>query len=152
MKDDFYRVIKDDPSWQDCLHYFTNPRVNVHLAIMVEPFLSAILNGQKTVESRFSKHKIAPYQKANPGDLVLLKRSSGPIVGSFEVGLTDYFTLTPEVLKNLETTYHMAIAASAEFWQAQQTKHYATFLGVKNVQPHSPKPIYKKDPRAWIVL
>lgn len=152
MKEEFYRIVKDDPTWHSCLPYFTTPQTAVHLAVMVEPFLSAVFNRQKTVESRFSRHKIAPYQHVKPGDLVLLKQSSGPIVGSFEVAWADYFEVDIEVLKKLEATYSQTIAAPPGFWQAQQTKNYATFLGMKNIQRRSPKPIHKKDPRAWAAL
>ena len=34
---------------------------NVHVAIVNEPFLGYIKNGKKTIESRFTKNKIAPY-------------------------------------------------------------------------------------------
>ena len=35
---------------------------SVHLAILLEPYLQYILDGTKTVESRFSKNRIAPYK------------------------------------------------------------------------------------------
>ena len=35
--------------------------VQVHLAVMVEPYLSRVLDGSKTMESRFSRKKIAPW-------------------------------------------------------------------------------------------
>lgn len=34
-----------------------------------------VLNGKKTIESRWSMHKIAPYDKENIGDLILLKET-----------------------------------------------------------------------------
>src|SRR6266540_3860586 len=48
-------------------------RQRVHLAVMVEPYLSYILQGRKSIESRFSKNAIAPYLQIGPDDLVLLK-------------------------------------------------------------------------------
>ena len=47
---------------------------SVHLAILLEPYLQYILDGTKTVESRFSKNRIAPYNMVEPGDVVLLKK------------------------------------------------------------------------------
>lgn len=45
------------------------PPDKIHMALMVEPYLSYILSGEKTIESRFSMKKISPWhrvQKAMP--------------------------------------------------------------------------------------
>ena len=34
--------------------------VQVHLAVMVEPYLSRVLDGSKAIESRFSRKKLRP--------------------------------------------------------------------------------------------
>ena len=44
-----------------------------HLAILRQPFFDMVLNGEKTIESRWSMNKIAPYKKVNIGDEILLK-------------------------------------------------------------------------------
>lgn len=36
---------------------------NIHLGIFSEPYLTYMLEGKKTVESRLSKNKIAPYNQ-----------------------------------------------------------------------------------------
>jgi hypothetical protein len=48
---------------------------------MVEPYLGYILEGKKTIESRFSKPLIPPYRRVALGDVVLLK--AGAIAASF---------------------------------------------------------------------
>ncbi|MCI9434957.1 MAG: hypothetical protein HFI86_06785 [Bacilli bacterium] len=35
----------------------------IHLGIFSEPYLTYMLEGKKTIESRFSKNKIVPYNK-----------------------------------------------------------------------------------------
>lgn len=152
MKESFYDAIKGDPSWQNRLHYFVENNHNIHLAIMVEPFLSAILDGRKTVESRFSRYKIAPYQKVRYDDLILLKQSSGPVIASFKVSSVNYFELTPEVLEMLQATYGSQIDGSKEFWRAQHTKQYATLLGIGDLQIHTTIKVRKQDPRGWVVI
>src|SRR5688572_14494747 len=57
------------------------PPYTLHLGVFVEPFLGYMLDGRKTVESRFSTRRFAPYHRAERGDVVLIKRSGGPIVG-----------------------------------------------------------------------
>ncbi len=56
-----------------------------HLAIFVEPYLGLLLEGKKTIESRWSRHGIAPYGRIAKGDLVYVKKSGGPVVASFVV-------------------------------------------------------------------
>jgi hypothetical protein len=64
-----------------------------HLDIMTEPFLSLLLTGEKTVESRLSHRCFASYQRVSPGDLVLVA-APGPLVrGCFTVGDVYYFDL-----------------------------------------------------------
>lgn len=36
---------------------------NIHLGIFSQPYLTYMLEGKKTVESRLSKNKIAPYNQ-----------------------------------------------------------------------------------------
>ena len=39
-----------------------------HIAILKQPFFNMVLNGEKTIESRWSMHKVAPYNKVSVGD------------------------------------------------------------------------------------
>ena len=45
----------------------------IHLAIMVEPYLSLILQGIKTMESRFSQKMMQPFHRVSKGDIIILK-------------------------------------------------------------------------------
>ena len=77
-------------SWEELLAPFRSvsaPPVSLHLAVLVQPYLDFILDGQKTIESRFSIRPIPPYRRVESGDIVLLKASGGPIVGAFFVAL-----------------------------------------------------------------
>ena len=58
--------------------------VQVHLAVMVEPYLSRVLDGSKTIESRFSRKKIAPWGRVSSGDVVVLKKSGGGFAAVLE--------------------------------------------------------------------
>jgi len=46
-----------------------------HIAILRQPFFNMVLSGEKTIESRWSMHKVAPYGKVNIGDEILLKET-----------------------------------------------------------------------------
>lgn len=43
----------------------------IHLGIFSEPYLSYMLDGKKTIESRFSKKKIMPYNRITKEDIVM---------------------------------------------------------------------------------
>jgi hypothetical protein len=67
----------------------------IHLAVFVEPYLSFVLEGKKTVESRFSLNRHAPYEQVRDGDLLVLKKSGGPICGVCRVSNVWYYRLDP---------------------------------------------------------
>lgn len=48
--------------------------VAVHVAVMVEPYLTFVVEGQKWIESRLTKNRIAPFGQTSAGDIVLFKR------------------------------------------------------------------------------
>src|SRR5437867_3058449 len=109
--------VKGDPYWES--HLTEVPFIGVHLAIFVEPYLSFLLEGRKTVESRFSTNRIAPYEKVDRGDLILLKRSGGPILGLCEVGDVWFYRLDPKTWTDIKHkfTYSLCIQDSS-FWSS----------------------------------
>ncbi|MCE9551905.1 MAG: ASCH domain-containing protein [Planctomycetes bacterium] len=129
------------------------PTVAVHLAIFVEPYLQYILDGKKTVESRFSVHRCPPYGTVREGDVVLLKRASGPIVGLCRVGTVWSYELNPDSLSELRSEFASAICAQdPSFWIERSSASYATLMRLQHVRPISPIEIDKRDRRGWVVL
>lgn len=122
----------------------------LHIAVMVEPFLSLVFEGRKTVESRFSHHRIAPYRQVQPQDIVLMK--AGPIVGCFTVAWVSDIDLTQTPIQHIATTYGSGICGDADFWRQKADKRYATLLGITSVRRLSPLSISKADRRAWLTL
>lgn len=150
--DELRTAAATDPAWAAALGpALTDLHVGVHLAVMVEPFLSLILDGTKAIESRFSKNAIAPYQRVSKRDVVLLK--AGPVVGSFQVSSTTYTVLADGDLARLRDQYADAIGAhDDEFWAARAGKRYATLLGVAEVHRLPPVPVSKRDMRGWVIV
>lgn len=122
----------------------------VHIACMVDPFLGYILDGRKTIESRFSKPLIPPYRNIAVGDVVLLK--AGPIVASFRASFVEFIELSSHRLGRLAESHSEAICADEEFWSARADKHYATLIGVCDVRQLTPIKVDKQDRRGWMVL
>jgi hypothetical protein len=122
----------------------------IHIACMVEPFLEYILEGRKTIESRFSKPLIPPYRSISAGDFVLLK--AGPIVASFRASTVEFVELTHGRIRQLAEDHSGAICADEEFWTARADKNYATLIGVCDVRRLTPIKVDKQDRRGWVVL
>jgi predicted transcriptional regulator len=139
------------PSWS-VLRQAIQEQRTVHLAVMIEPYLSYILEGKKRIESRFSKHAIAPFCQIEPGELVLLKLTGGPVVGCFTADTVEFVTLNDQEHARLRQDYSDAICADDDFWKAREDKRYATLIGVRNARELRPAPVTKSDRRGWIVL
>lgn len=124
----------------------------LHVAVMVQPYLDYVLDGSKTIESRFTKTRQAPFGRAQPSDLVLFKESSGPVRGCALVQTTNYFVLADTPIAALRTEYGAEIAALPTFWREKADARYASLLGLVRVRSCDPFNIPKRDPRGWIVL
>ena len=138
--------------WDALAPYFANDdcACGIHLAVMVEPFLSYILNGTKTIETRFSKNLIPPYRRITPGDLVLLK--AGPVVAAFQASSVECVDLDANEKARLRENYSREICADDAFWQSRNDRNYATLIGIGEVQRLTPVPVPKHDRRGWLVL
>lgn len=123
----------------------------VHLGVFVEPFLEAILDRRKTVESRFGVHRCAPFDRVRTGDFILLKRSGGPVVGIAIAGKARYYELDPEKLEDIRDRYAAKIfAEDDDFWEARAKKRFATLIEIDEVAKIETLEIQKRDRRGWI--
>jgi len=123
----------------------------IHLAVLVEPYLEYLFEGKKTIESRFSVHRIAPFEEVLRDDVVLLKRSGGPVVGLALVGQPEFFHLSPSTWAQVKSRSR-EICADAEFWRSRRDKRYATLLHIADIIPIEPFKVEKADRRAWVTL
>ena len=89
-----------------------------HLAILKQPFFNMVLSGEKTIESRWSMNKIAPYNKVNVGDEILLKETGKNVTATAKVKNVKYYELTPEKVENIRIKYGKQIGTDKfENWQ-----------------------------------
>ncbi|MEA2240150.1 MAG: hypothetical protein QOC81_4874 [Thermoanaerobaculia bacterium] len=129
------------------------PPYDWHLVVLVEPYLESILQGRKTIESRFSKRRIAPYGVVQSGDLLALKRSSGPVVGYCSVAHVEFFELNASVIEQIRVRYAQRLCAeSSVFWDARAQMRYATLIHLTEVRRIPPWQCPKRDRRSWVVL
>jgi hypothetical protein len=128
------------------------PPVSLHLAVLVEPYLSFILDGRKTVESRFSVRPMPPYGCVDEGDVVLLKESGGPVVGAFTASSAWHYRLDPASWAELREEFTRAICAQDGFWESRAAAEYATLIRITEVRHLAPVAVPKRDRRGWVVL
>lgn len=130
-----------------------NQSVGVHLAIFVEPYLRLILEGKKTIESRFGVHRSAPHGRVQPGDVLFLKASGGPVVGLCQVGETWFFDLRETSLATVRARFARELCAEdPAFWQARAHAKLATLMRVDHVVTLPPISIPKRDRRPWVII
>lgn len=141
--------------------------MNHHLAILSKGWIDLILDRKKTIESRFTKNRCAPFGKVNAGDIVYLKESGGSVKGMFRVAKVETFeNLTRRQIYKLYYEHHDAIFTSlfkedggVGFLPMPPAKwldsKYATLIHItdplKFEEPY-PLPFKKRDQRAWVLL
>ncbi len=126
-----------------------------HLAIFKGDSANLILSGKKTIESRFSNKKNAPFQAISTGDLVYIKPSGKEIIGEFRVKKVLFMDgLEKEDIVDLKKRYGEKIAMDEAWWEKKADSKYATLIFIGNVSHFltSPVKIPKKDLRGWVVL
>lgn len=153
---DLRPALLGDPFWERYLQsHILQPTSTcaLHLAILVKPYLQMLLDGLKTIESRFSINRRAPYGCVHAGDVVLLKRSGGPIVGIGHVTTTWYYRLKPGSLQHIQDEFANELCVDdPSFWSERARASFATLLRLQHVRRIEPIEYVKKDQRGWVVL
>jgi hypothetical protein len=125
----------------------------IHLAIFVEPFLQFVLEGSKTVESRFSTNRCAPYESVRANDILLLKRVSGPVVAIAEVGQVWFYELDASAWKAIRERFGQLLRIQdPEFWTRKASACFATLMRLERVESIPPVACAKRDRRGWVIL
>jgi hypothetical protein len=127
--------------------------VQVHLAVFVEPYLTFIANGQKTIETRFSKKCIAPFESVEKGDIVLLKRPGGGVAGVCLVEKVWFYNLTAGSVNEIRERFGKGICpANAAFWDERRDAAYCSLIWVTAFRSLEDLPFQKSDRRGWAIL
>ena len=124
-----------------------------HLAILLPEYLDMVLDGTKTVECRLTRTKAAPFRRVEPGELIWLKESCGPVRGVAHA--TDVLFLedvSPARLRDVRMAYGSAIQARDAFWVHHGTPLQCSLITLDGVLRVEPFLLPKRDRRAWVVL
>jgi len=126
--------------------------IGIHLAIFSEPFLSLVLSGQKTIDSRFSRNRCAPYGEVGDGDIILIKEVAGPICGVALARRSWCYDLTTEPIERIKDRFGAGICADDEFWASRADALYATLIELDATASIAPVRCDKRDRRGWVAL
>jgi hypothetical protein len=111
------------------------------------------MEGKKKIETRFAKRPCAPFRQVSDGDVVLLKRAGGDVVGVCEVEKVWFYNLDPEAFAFIKDRFGKLICpADGSFWTERKDKAVATLMLIKNVIPVSGVKIEKRDRRGWVTF
>lgn len=124
-----------------------------HIAILRQPFFNMVISGEKTIESRWSMHKVAPYGKVGVGDEILLKETGKNVTATAKVKDVKYYELTPEMVEEIRIKYGKQIGTDkSEDWKDTLQKKYCTLIWLEDVKHISPIKVQKSNGAGWIVV
>jgi ASC-1-like (ASCH) protein len=154
------RILKEmvlgDAALSDCLHDIFevgDNRAQLHLAIFVEPYLTFILEGKKTVESRFSSVRCAPYDKVRAGDVILLKKAGGPVTGVCRANSAWFYEVDRSNLKEIRREFAEQICpAESDFWATREDTSFATLISLADAKRLPEFVVGKRDRRGWVTI
>lgn len=152
--DELLQQVDGHSFWLNYLSNATQPssRVGIHLAIFSEPFLSKVLSGEKTIESRFSRNRCAPYGEMGDGDIILVKKVAGPICGIALARRTWCYDLATEPMERIRARFGARICADDAFWTSRADALYATLIELDAPASIAPVSCDKRDRRGWVPL
>lgn len=133
-----------------------------HVAIMNKRWklIPKILDRTKTIESRWYKAKIAPWDRIKPGDTVYFKNSGEPVTARAKVEkILQFSDLTQEKVSEIYRLYGKEIGADNDEIEAyivdKKGKRYCILVFLKEVQEVVPFDINKKGfgiSSAWMTV
>ena len=124
----------------------------IHLGIFNNLYLPYILNGKKTIESRFSKNKILPYNNITEDLIVFIKESGKSIIGYFTIKKVLFYNLNHTKISDIKKEYNKYLCVDKLFWDKKKNSNYATLIFIDQVFKLKPFNITKKGMQTWLTL
>ncbi|MBW3004549.1 ASCH domain-containing protein [Candidatus Woesearchaeota archaeon] len=126
-----------------------------HLAILSKKWklLDLILNGQKTIESRWYQTRRTPWDNIKKGDTIFLKNSGEPVTAKAEVSKVLQFDLKQTTPEQILKIYGKRICINSS--KGLENKNYCILIFLKNPKRIPPFNINKSgygNMSAWITV
>ena len=124
-----------------------------HLVIVHSRHLRHILSGEKRMEARLSRRRIAPIGAVKRGDLLWFKEVSGPVVARGHVQrVWNFECIGRDDRREILERFGARLAAPGWLAKSIRRATYATFIKFGRVELVEPFRINKQDRRAWVCL
>lgn len=133
-----------------------------HVAIMNKSWklIDKIISHKKTIESRWYKVKVSPWNKINKGDFVYFKDAGEKVTAKAEVSkVLQFDNLTEEKIKDLINKYggegNICFSNSENAFEWAKNKKYCVLIFLENPQRIIPFEIDKKgfgNACAWMTI
>lgn len=151
---DLRAVLARDAHWTAVLEQADAKGAGLHLGVFMEPYLQYVLDGRKTIESRFGIHRAPPFGCVGPGDILLLKGAAGPVGGIARISHVWTYRLSRSAWHEIRERFGPALCLDDEeaFVSARRRSRYATLMRLADVRPLPPLAVMKRDRRGWVVL
>jgi hypothetical protein len=154
LMDELREAARQHYSWMPLAVPLDDPVLSVHLVEMADLNFTYVLDGKKTIEGRFSKNPVAPYQRVAIGDLVFIRNMW--VHASFRVASMECLRYLSEELDGIRREHGPAMCVEDDrYWEAQAERRYATFVGIDDVRQLRPAHrLVGRSPlnRGWVVL
>lgn len=125
---------------------------SLHLGVFSEPCLTYMLDGRKTIESRFSKKKSLPWNGINSSDIVFVKKSGGDVVAYFKIKRIEFFDLTNYSILKIKEEYSNELCVDDSFWELKKDSKYATLIFISELVKIKPFHVTKKGMNTWLKI
>ena len=122
-----------------------------HIVILKKKYLNLILEGKKTIESRWTMNKCAPYHNVNIGDILYLKEVGKDVSASARVSDVKFFELNDKVIDEIIDKYGKDICISDRN-KDRCNKRYCTLVWVEDVRIIEPFSVKKSYGTAWMIV
>jgi hypothetical protein len=96
--------------------------------------------------------RVSPYGIVAKGDLIAVKRTSGPIVAHCSILRVTNIEVDMTTWIELKRKYADELCAPVSFWHRNRLPLYGTLLWIGEVRKMEPLSINKTDRRGWVAL
>lgn len=137
-------------------------RRRTHIAIMRKSWglLEKIRSGEKTIESRWSLHRISPWNEIEKGDTIYFKDSGQPVTLSAVADKVAQFEeLTPvkvgEILHQYGQKDGLDVGELDQYYEQFKNKRYCILIFLKDIRKIEPFYLNKKGfgtMSSWITV
>lgn len=124
-----------------------------HIVILKKIYYDMIMDGSKTIESRWAMSKFPPYNKVSVGDTLYFKVTGCDVTATATVSDVKFYELTPELVEEIRIKYGKFIGTDKfKDWKSTLNKKYCSLVWIKDVKEIEPMKVKRSNGAGWIIM